>query len=75
MIYAYIAEDTLSPVCRERRCRWVAWDAVGHPVRLFRHGENPEAVLVVDRFRADDLYQQLRDFAERCHRYEDGEAT
>lgn len=66
-----------SPDCRERGCRWTVWAELERPVYVYRHGDNPESVTIVDRFSvrhrpAEYVAQQVRDFAERCHRYEDG---
>lgn len=66
-----------SPECRERRCSVsLNYDIVN--VRFaYQHNERPEAVLLIDRFTARhdpaaDVRQRFREFAERCHRYEDG---
>lgn len=68
----------ISPECKERRCCVRSWDDVRLPGRRFyQHGDNPEAVLIVDLIssRVDpavDVRQQFRAFAERCHRHEEG---
>lgn len=53
------------------------WDEIVAPQRMIQHGDNPEAVLVVDMFTLryphpeDDLSQRFREFADRCHRHDD----
>lgn len=78
IVYVYVA----SPECRSRQCHWQSWtEDRERPLRRFyQHGENPEAILVVDLLssRPDPaayVRQQFREFAERCHRYEDGETV
>ena len=66
----------VSPECRERRCRVASWEDLESPRRFFQHGDNPESVLIVDEFvwrhRTKDPFQEIfREFAERCHRYEE----
>ena len=76
IVYVYV----VSPECRERQCLWRSWtDDDDRPFhRFYQHGENPEAVLIVDLISAHNdpaasVRQQFRAFAERCHRYEDGD--
>lgn len=65
-----------SPECQERHCEITMWWDVERLAAVYRHGQNPEAVLIVDRFSyrhdpAADVRQRFREFAERCHRYYD----
>lgn len=71
---------TVSPECQPRGCLWRSWtDDAERPFhRFYQHGENPEAVFIVDLLSlhpdpAMDIGRRFREFAERCHRHEDGE--
>lgn len=67
-----------SPECRVRRCRIERRYDELHFRSIYQHGENPEAVIFIDHISvaldsASEARRQFREFAERCHRYDDGE--
>jgi hypothetical protein len=68
-----------SPACLERECVIFYCDDRSNLKGIYQHGENPEAVLLIDLiyFGTEDeaaaaVREKFRVFAERCHRHEDG---
>ena len=70
-----------SPACRERQCSITYEHLINKFVVAYQHGPNPESVLLVDGVShlasgaeaAARVRREFREFAERCHRYDDGE--
>ena len=66
------------PECGERRCTVTRTEDLRAMRFVYQHGDNHEAVLLVDRIScaldpAAEVRRRLKEFAERCHRYDDGE--
>lgn len=66
-----------SPECRARECYIEHTEELYSMRSKYQHGHNPESVMWIDRFSvrtnpAEHAQQQFREFAERCHRHEDG---
>lgn len=66
------------PECRERGCKITMRHSVTDLVVIYQHGDNSEAVTVVNRlFRgtpqeaAESAIAQVRRFTESCHRYDE----
>lgn len=69
-----------SPECAERRCRITRIEDIATMRHIFHHGDNPEAVMFVDRIScfldpSAEIRKRFREWAERIHRYEDGEVA
>ena len=66
-----------SPECFERRCSVSLGYRLLTAQYVYQHGPNKEAVLLMDAFTvvtdpAHDVRARFREFAENCHRYDDG---
>ena len=67
------------PECRGRGCLYTYYvDPLDNAVMVMQHGDNPESVMRISRlYRGTtdearrNAEQQYREFAERCHEYED----
>lgn len=67
-----------SPACAERRCKIIRLYDLERLRYVYQHGDNPEAVLFVNRIScvvdpAAVARRRFREWAEEIHRYENGE--
>lgn len=66
----------VSPECGARRCTVTKRRDILTMRFIYQHGDNPEAVCFVDAIPALpapwlEAQRVFREFAERCHRYDD----
>ena len=70
--------NDISPECQQRGCLVTRTYVVRTLQYVYQHNDNPEAVLMIDRISAyqrpaAEVRRQLREWAERIHKYESGE--